>query len=376
MANRQAVEVLSNARGRLILQQMFWASLILSLPIVEDDTLVPKTACTDGRRICYHPEFVLNESLGVVMFMLAHEAAHVMLMHATRQQERKRGRWNIACDHAINLMLKACGFEIWKSCYCDPRFAGMSAEQIYDILEGEADKGGGDDECEGGFGKDLVTRPMSPEEVREIEQTIKGKVAQAATQAKMAGQLPAGVALAVDGLLNPPQRWQDIFRSYMRQSAADTESWTHRNRRYHHVVLPGRWNLKMGELVVIADTSGSMMCDQVMGQIGVELQGIADQIKPTRTRIIWADDAECSSQQVFEYGEKIVIEPQGGGGTDMRRPLKYVERYNPLVTLLITDTYTPWPASTPYPLVVASTTEHKAPIGRTVHLPNPNRRSA
>ena len=377
----QAISRMAQARGRLILQQVFWAALVLSLPMREDPGC--KTAWTDGQSIGFDPEFIESLEMAVVLFVIAHEACHVMLCHALRLGSRDPELWNVACDHAVNLLLKKCGFTIWTHALCDRRFEGMSAEQIYDILHKEQEQQGGQQGQpgsgppqpgsgkaeQGGLGGDLRYVPMDPAKAREIEREVKARVVQAATQAKMCGQLPQCIAQAVDGLTNPPKRWQDIFRSYMRQPAADTENWARRNRRYTSVIMPGRWNLKMGEMVIIGDSSGSMCQPNIYAQMSVEINQIAESLKPTRTRIIWADDCDCSKQQVFEFGEKIVITPEGGGGTDMRKPLKYVERYNPLVVLLITDCCTPWPKATPYPLVVASTTDRKAPIGSTVHLP-------
>ena len=51
-----------------------------------------------------------------------------------------------------------------------------------------------------------------------------------------------------------------------------------------------------------------------------------------------------------------------GGGTDMRLPLKYAEKYEPCCVILVTDCETPWPSEpTPFPLIVCSTTKAKCP---------------
>jgi predicted metal-dependent peptidase len=387
----QAITKMQQARGRLILQHVFWAVLALSLPMVEDPGC--GTAWTDHKRIGFDPKFIESLPLDVVLFVIAHEVAHVMFLHALRRGDRDPMLWNIACDHAINILLKKCGFTIWSKACCDMRFAAMSAEQIYEQLKQEAEARGkgkpGDEAGDGkggtmkngkyvpapgemdGIGGDLKYVPMTPEEVREAERDTKGKVSQAATQAKMCGQLPQEIAQAVGELLSPPQPWYRVFAEYMRQVVYEDESWQRRNRRYSAYFMPGRQNYKMGELVIIGDTSGSMCSPDVYARMSVEIQGVVEQLKPTRTRVIWADDTDCSSQQVFEYGDTIKIAPVGGGGTDMRKSLKYVEQYEPLVVLLITDTYTPWPASVPYPLICASTTDQAMPanLGRTVHLP-------
>jgi predicted metal-dependent peptidase len=117
----------------------------------------------------------------------------------------------------------------------------------------------------------------------------------------------------------------------------------------------------MGELVVINDSSGSIR-DAEIGVIASELNAIRETVNPERMRVIWADDCECSHEEVFEQNEPLELHPKGGGGTDMRKPLKFVEQYEPIITVLITDGHTPWPAiAPPFPLIVCCTTDEPVP---------------
>lgn len=362
---------LAKARGKLLIKHIFYATLVLSTPF-EIDNSIP-TAATDMRKIVYNEKFINSLPTDVVMFVIVHEVMHIMLKHGLRRGFRKHGLWNIACDHAINLILTKGGFAVWDKAYCDKRFEGMGAEEIYDILNDEQEKrgggSGGDQPCDGGFGQGDLQEPnlTDPAEAAKVEQGINQRTAQAASMARMAGKMPSGLDLIVDGLLHKPQPWQDYLREYMTQVRQDDESWSKRNRRFN-TFLPSRHSEGMGEIVVIGDTSGSMMMDRVFAQIAVELNEIVEQVKPERVRVIWADDTEVSNEEVFEPGDEIVLHPKGGGGTDMRKPLRYAEKYDPEVVLLITDGYTPWPSDTPYPLVVACTTKIPVPIGAVVRL--------
>jgi hypothetical protein len=47
-------------------------------------------------------------------------------------------RWNEACDYAINPLLLDAGLGLPDGVLVDPRFRGMSAEQIYNLREAEA----------------------------------------------------------------------------------------------------------------------------------------------------------------------------------------------------------------------------------------------
>jgi predicted metal-dependent peptidase len=124
----------------------------------------------------------------------------------------------------------------------------------------------------------------------------------------------------------------------------------------------------MGEIVIIGDTSGSMG-NEVFGQIATEINEINEQVRPERVRVIWADDTNCAREEVFEQDEIVTLHPKGGGGTDMRKPLRYVEKFDPIVTILVTDGDTPWPRAEPdYPLIVLLTRRNTCPIGKVIEM--------
>lgn len=389
---------MQKARSKLLINHVFFASLVLSLPLEED--LNCPTAYTDMIKIAYNPLFIDSLESDVVMFVLVHEALHVMLKHGLRRGHRNPKGWNFACDYAINYQLKQAGFTLWKDCLYDKRFADMGAEQIYDILKGEADerKDKGKDKGKGkqpgpdgqpggqGQGSDPfdedgwsnagtgmdgdVHEPenMGPAEKAKIEQEINQRTAQAATMGRLAGKLPAGMDRLIDGILNPPLPWYELLRDYLNRVSHDDENWNRRNRRISHCYLPRRWSESMGEIIVIGDTSGSMG-DDVFAQTGAEINEFIETVKPERTRVIWADDTDCALEEIFEPGDEVVLHPKGGGGTDMRKPLLHVEQFDPIVVILITDGYTPWPAQeTPYPLIVLMTTDQPCPIGQVVRV--------
>ena len=371
---------MEQARSRLLLKHMFFATFLLNIPCEINNNLRPPTAATDMRKIMYHEGFINSLEIDVVIFVLLHEMMHVMLKHGLRRNGRRPKQWNIACDYAINLQLFKAGIKLWPGCYFDMRFDGMSAEQIYDVLEQERGEGKGrgtgkgkgrprpgagepgedEEEVEGGVGEDLIEpEDLTDEEVNKITRDINQKIAQA--QAAARGQMPAGMDILVEGELHPPLPWQSLLREYMLRVVQDEESWSRRNRRYSGVVLPGHYSIGMGELVMIGDTSGSMMGGNVFAQIGEEITSINIQTRPERVRVIWADDEDCSRQEIFEQGEDVVLHPVGGGGTDLRKPLRYVEQFNPDIVVLITDGYTPWPDEVPYPLIVCCTTNALCP---------------
>lgn len=373
------MDKLSKAKTRLLLKHVFWSALILSTPAryttAEESAWMRAinnghaTAFTDMTQIVYDRDFIDSLDIDTVEFVMIHEAAHIMLMHGTRLQSRDADRWNRAADYAINLMLKKAGFRLWSKCLVDDKYDGMSAEQIYDLLTDEDHKGGGGKggpPRDGLHGDVRAPAVATREEVQRIEREIKQKVAQATMQAKLAGKLPGDIERIVNGILHPPLPWQDMLQEFATRVVQTEESWSRRNRRFSDIVIPARHGLAMGELVVIGDTSGSIG-GQVFSQTAVELTTIRDTVRPERTRVIWADDAPVSREEIFDEDEDIVLHPKGGGGTDMRKPLRYVEQFEPAVVVLITDGYTPWPDDEPpFPLIVVCSTNVPCPVGEVV----------
>ena len=386
MSTAIKMSVYDKARAQLLIKHPFFASVILSTEFIPDETL--PTACTDMVVVRYNPKFIETLSVEVAIFVMVHEIMHIILKHGLRRGNRKPIRWNKAADYAINQEAKDAGIEVWESCLIDAKYRGLTAEQIYDMLTQDAAKknagrkvgktpngkpspgSGGmpddDDDIEdlgpmGGDLDDSKMGDMTQQQANQISGRIDQAVAQAATMARAAGKMPANMTILVDGILNPPQPWEIILREFMTRVVQQSETWSRRNRRYVPI-LPTRYDVGMGELGIIGDTSASMLGDKIYNQLAAEINYSNEFVKPERVRVVWADYAECSHEQVFEPGDEVRLEPKGGGGPDMRLPLKYMEQFEPCVVLLVTDCETPWPDEpTPYPLIVCSTTKAKSP---------------
>ena len=126
----------------LNINQGFYAELLSHVNIFGSTKLDPKTMCTNGRDIIFHPEFVMKQSEAALRLVLCHEILHCIGDHMNRRGNRNPMGWNIACDYAINPLLKdEAGFEFPvdesgnREGLYDSRFEGMRAEDIYDTLE-------------------------------------------------------------------------------------------------------------------------------------------------------------------------------------------------------------------------------------------------
>ncbi len=377
---------ISKARAQLLLKHPFFATLLLNTP-VEVVPGICEYAATDMQKIYLNPDYVKVATIDDLMSDLSHEVAHNALMHGPRLEGRNRDLWNIAADYAINLMLEEQGFKAPKGGWLvDKKYTGWSADKIYDHLRKEAQKQPQPGQGQPGCGKpgsgqpglakdrmhgDLLPVPgtTDPAQRAGVVRKMQQKVAQAAMAAKAAGKLHGSLASMVNEFLDPKVPWVDVLREYLMRIVKDDESWTRRNRRFRDVYLPARHSERMGPIVIIGDSSGSIWASpEELKQFASEIQAIADQVQPEHIRLIWAD-TKVAGEEVFENGQPLKFDVKGGGGTDMRVPLTYVEQYDPEVVILLTDGYTPWPrCEPPYPLIVCCSTETNVPVGSVIRL--------
>jgi predicted metal-dependent peptidase len=366
---------IQKARAKMLLKHPFFATLMMSTPFIEDETI--PTACTNMMEVRYNPQFMEQLDEEVVLFVIAHEVMHIAFEHGMRLQMRQPQLWNIAADFAINLVLKDSGFDVWDQALIDDKYKDMSADQIYDLLRKECEKKGNGGKSPqqvfgdaGGMLGDLKEPEGAgdPAQEAKVRRNIQQRVAQAANVARMAGKMAGSLERFVNEILNPKVPWQQLLREYMTRVCKDNESWSRRNRRFQNVYLPARYDInKMGEIVLIGDTSGSIGNDELVAYTS-EAAAIAEDVRPSRIRFLWAD-TRVAGRQIFEEGEPIVPKPAGGGGTDMCVPLKEAEEYEPEVVVLFTDGYTPWPKVEPnYPLIVCCTTDAECPVGVVVRI--------
>ena len=121
----------------------FFGQLLANLNIYGSSTIRPKTMCTNGLNIVYHPEFVLGQSDAAVRFVLCHEILHCVGDHMGRRGNRDPLLWNYAADYAINPILDSesdsnfswpMGPDGKRMGLYEKKYEGMRAEDIYDIL--------------------------------------------------------------------------------------------------------------------------------------------------------------------------------------------------------------------------------------------------
>jgi predicted metal-dependent peptidase len=371
---------IKRANIRLLMTNAFFGTLLLRMKIVEvqKGTLACDTMATDGRSIFFCASYVEGLDDLKLQGLMAHETMHVALSHQLRRGARDPMKWNIACDAAIDHLLKDAGLDVPDS-FADMKMwdwaKGLSAEEIYDRMP---DSGGSG---EGGSGEGGGNRPGavldspnvdSPAAAAEEEAQTQIAVKQAAMAEKsQRGTLPAWMKALVDDICLPKVRWQDHLRMFVANHMPAGQTWARPNRRfcYQGLYLPGSLKEGIGEGVIFFDTSGSTMSS--WAQFIGECRSILEDCVPERTHVVQCD-AGVKEIRTYEQGEDIGLEVTGGGGSDFRPAFDAVEeaRIQPKWAVVLSDMEIAFPEHAPeYPVLFISTTKHPGPDwGDTVFI--------
>jgi predicted metal-dependent peptidase len=388
---------LQQARTALLLDHPFFGSLLYRLK--DRESRAVKTMATDGISLLWNPEFVETLTAATLAGTLAHEVMHPALHHHVRRSGRDPKRWNIACDYAINPLLVDAGLKLPEGILLERRFRGMSAEQIYNLLESDQDSGPNPDkdqkptasddsngslaqnessdpsapETDGGIGQVLDAPQESKDSSTVEEQAREWEIAvkQAMTVAQQAGKVPAGLDRAMEGVAEAAVNWRELLRRLWSETTASNYSWMHPNRRHlwNGLYLPGVIKEGFGEIVIAVDCSGSIGGRQLR-LFEAEARSILEGQRPERVYVLYFD-AVVQKVEIYESGQPISLNPVGGGGTEFAPCFDWVEErgVRPQTMVFLTDLYGSFPSDAPcYPVLWASTGRRQAPFGEVIPI--------
>ena len=399
---------LAAARTRLIMERPFLGSLVMHLPLKEAGDWC-KTTGTDAQAFYFNPEFVANLSLAQTQFILAHEALHCAMGHTHRRNHRVKKRWDVACDHAVNLMLIEEGLKPpLHGILANQDYMTLSAEEIYPMIpedtpeesfdehmfddnqdqgsssdptehqdeqqgKGQGKQGQSEPKDQDGSGSQTENKPheLSPAEREELSEQWKNRLAAAAQAARQAGKLSQSMLRWVDGLLAPNLPWRALLARYFAINQRDDYSWRRPSRREGAAILP-RLSSEGLDVVAAIDTSGSISDDELREFVS-ELDALKAQIRARVTLL--ACDYKLADNGPWEYepwdAMEVPHDIEGGGGTDFRPVFDWVETENLSPNLLVyfTDAEGDFPKTAPnYPVIWLIKGKGGVPWGERVQL--------
>lgn len=406
---------ITNAIIKLMKNHGFFATILLNLKIVEDNSI--PTACVSTTTMRVNAEWFKTLSLDHRLAVLAHECMHPALKHHTRMKHRDPRLWNYATDYVINPILVDAGMKLPEGVLLDQKYNGLTAEEVYTMLKREnppePEKGGGgkgdstpqealggsqgdDQGNDGESSQNGDGAPMGGEwmpgdgfagglgdvepfegdtEEREAEEKRMDEIVMSASEVgRRQGTLPGGILRWVEEQKDPVIDWEDQLRQWMSERAYDDYSWRQPNRRYIHqgVYMPSMLSETYGEMALLLDTScslGQKDLDECAGEVNS-----IDLLVAAKKHVMYID-SKLQGYDVFEGHDAVDLHFKGGGGTDFRPGFSKIEEegITPKVVIYFTDGYcSSYPEVPDYPVLWMITANGRKnfnpPFGDVIHM--------
>jgi predicted metal-dependent peptidase len=382
----------------------FFGHLLMNVPLEVSERIPTAAVTNEGRlgKLLVNPDFAKTLSRGELSAVMIHEVLHLAFNAFARMKSRDPKIWNKAHDYAINLMIDETRESnpklglAWSKEYpplLDSKYAGMTAEEIYDALLQDSGGGGGNGSTSDGAQTDgegggpggmepmpgsgqgfsdatdcIMVEQPSPEDAARQERAFKNLLAEAVqvhAASRSAGKLPGSISEMVDGMLRVHVPWAtQLAHKVDGRLRGGGTSFARLSKRSESmgISMPGRGRRK--PMVGIAiDTSGSVTSAEVKTFLAVMREIM--EAGETGARLIQIDSAVADDRVIEDFDEVLDDQGrfgvQGRGGTEFE-PL--IERFageeGPAVDLavLFTDGYPfSWPDSQSWPchLVVVTT---------------------
>jgi len=370
--DQAAVEKIIQARVGMLFKAPFFGQLAVRLQLVKSNEWL-STAATDGRCFYYNTKFINALKPRECEFLFAHEILHVCYDHMDRCDNRNHMLFNIACDYVVNadVIDQQIGEQITTvPLLYDKKYAGMTAEEVYDQLYDEADKidisdlfgqtlddhmdsdGDGEGDSEGGSkgnseGKDNKDsngkRPRKPtkEEADALRDEFREAMLNAANSTNP-GNLPGNLKRLINELTHPVMNWRDLLQQQVESTVRSDFSWMKPSKRSWHidVVLPGLKPQERIDIAVAIDTSGSIS-QQDLTDFLSEIHGIMSSYDDYSI-YTYCFDTETYNPQTFtpdNSHDLLTYEPQGFGGTDFSAIWQHLQKEDiqPKKLIIFTD---------------------------------------
>lgn len=337
------------------------------------------TAGVDGVHLYINPDFFLSQSPSIRKSILFHEAWHLAWNHPARcaAADLNQDKYNIAGDYVINIMGKDQGFEIPDTWYCDAQYRKKSTLEVYNSLPDDMkmkEEGMGCDIIKNGEegGEDDTT---SKEEMKKLDIQWANIIERAKMASKLSndepGSIPGDILRMFEEIRNPKLAWNEILLNYMTAYAKDDYSYRRPNRKFWpDFYLPSCYSEQVDHIAIAVDTSGSVTKEE-FSQFRSEIYSITEALHPKQVTII-SFDTEITKITTLEEGDDIQdIKFIGGGGTNIDETWEWIQKEQPICTIIFSDMEFVYPESKPNSdvlWVAVNNNKVKMPYGPTIHL--------
>lgn len=342
---------------------VFFSVVMLSLHHLFDDS--QPTAYTDGRVVGYNTQFFMDLSREERVGILLHETLHVAFLHPVRAMGYDdQRRANEAMDYVINLIIRDAGFKLPSIALYNPKYRGMSWEQVYNLLPPTPPSPP--------FGIVDLRQPPT-DTVEELKDIIDDILVQAAIQSRMKGDkpgsIPGDLARYVDALINPEVPWEKILRSMLNKFARDDYSYRRPNRRIKSkFIIPGLFSEKICDIAIGDDVSGSVTQLQ-HNHFAAETNYILKKLKPEKVTFLQFDTRITQVDVLKGPKDMDRVRFKGGGGTDIEPLMQWAQQNKPACLIVFSDgEYRPPVTNPKVPIfwIINGNPNFTAPFGKVI----------
>ena len=283
---------------------------------------------------------------------------HLFTWKKIHEENHKRA--NRACDYVINLEIydlgKESGFiKLPSGGLLNDGFRGLDSGEVFKLLE-QID---GDDDTDGDSLDEHDwdgAEELSQEDKDQLAKDIDGAIR---TGALLAGKQGGDMSRSFEQLMQSQVDWKEQLRDFVSTVCAGKgdSTWAKPNRRWLQLgmYMPSQISESVGRIVVGVDTSGSISQEAITKALS-EVVAICDNVLPEKIDLLYWD-IDVASHEIYTEdnysGLVSSTKPAGGGGTDVSCVFNYIEKHklDPQCVIVITDGYTPYPATSPYPTI-------------------------
>lgn len=379
-----ALQRLTSARTRLIMEFPFLGVLAMKLPLKAADPAWCATVATDAKALYFSAAWIVSLKEYEVRFAIAHEAMHCALAHFVRRKDRNKHRWNIACDFAVNAVLTEAGMARPVEALFDRKLSKLTAEEIYLLIENDHRGRTLDthiDECNrnpevvdiGYRDPELAELPElhSFQATESLARQWRQRLASAAQHTLRTSYASENTKRLINRLMRPKISWRELLSPYFMSMAFNDYSYDRISRREGNAILP-RLRSRGSKVHVVLDTSGSIKSSELTDFV-TEINSMKSIAGMDVT--LHSCDMLLSKQGPLHYPSWQAMEvPEylpGGGGTDFRPIFEYIYKNHIQLDLLIyfTDGAGPFPEQVPeFPVIWVVKGYRKPPWGIHVTL--------
>lgn len=389
----QTVRRMTEARAALLRENPFFGHLSMRLQLA----CAPcETACTDGSRLIFDPDFAEKLSDRELQFVILHELMHCVLEHCIRGKTLHSRLFNIACDIVVNSTI----LEMWgldtvqiageEAMHLAPdgkegRF--YNAEEIYHMLLQKQGKDQSHDDAgpmagaPDGSSFDRHDLWQGICDQRQLRDEWKGRIRKAIKDCGDSAGMPQSIRRVVRELAERTGLdWKQLLHDFLQFDQYDY-TFLPPDRRYAGAdcYLPAfnvdQDNGSANDIWVCVDTSASIS-EKELSRAMAEILDAMRQAQ-LKGKISFFDSTITEPEPFESEAEFKRITPIGGGGTSFQIIFDYLEEKMypelPKAILIFTDGYARWPKEedamdVPVLWLICKYGKDDAPWGRVVKL--------